>query len=155
MPLVLLVFQAPSVISAYQGRLPVGGQPSADGGAAIGQSRRLGACQENPGCTLGYYEIDSPAGWYTLLVTQPIFFARPKVLANVEIVNGQIGDMLRDVVLTGNIFETMKHIDLIGDDLAIFGNAGGCGKGGQYPLPVTTGSPHIRIQNLTIGGRAA
>jgi TldD protein len=72
-----------------------------------------------------------------------------------EIVNGQIGDMLRDVVLTGNIFETMKNIDLIGDDLEIEGNAGGCGKGGQFPLAVTTGSPHIRIQNLTIGGRAA
>jgi hypothetical protein len=35
MLLVLLAFQAPSVISAYQGRLPVGGQPSADSGAAL------------------------------------------------------------------------------------------------------------------------
>lgn len=72
-----------------------------------------------------------------------------------EIINGQIGGMLRDVVLTGNIFETMDNIDMIADDLVVEGSAGGCGKGGQYPLPVTTGSPHIRIQNLTIGGRAA
>ena len=72
-----------------------------------------------------------------------------------EIVNGKIGEMLRDVVLTGNIFETLKNIDRIGNDLKIIGGSGGCGKGGQYPLPVTFGSPHIRIRNLTIGGRAA
>ena len=72
-----------------------------------------------------------------------------------EIVDGKLGEMLRDVVLTGNIFETLKNIDRIGDDLEILGSSGGCGKGGQYPLGVTVGSPHIRIQNLTIGGRAA
>ena len=72
-----------------------------------------------------------------------------------EIVDGKLGDMLRDVVLTGNIFETLKNIDRIGDDLKIVGGSGGCGKGGQYPLAVTFGSPHIRIQNLTIGGKAA
>ena len=72
-----------------------------------------------------------------------------------EIVNGKVGEMLRDVVLTGNIFETLKNIDRIGDDLQIVSSSGGCGKGGQYPLATTVGSPHIRIQNLTIGGRAA
>ncbi|NIV37423.1 MAG: hypothetical protein GWN58_50795, partial [Anaerolineae bacterium] len=72
-----------------------------------------------------------------------------------EIVDGKVGDMLRDVVLTGNIFDTLKNIDRIGDDLQMVSSAGGCGKGGQYPLGVTVGSPHIRIQNLTIGGRAA
>ena len=72
-----------------------------------------------------------------------------------EIVDGKVGEMLRDVVLTGNIFETLKNIDRIGDDLKIIGSSGGCGKGGQFPLAVTFGSPHIRIQNLTIGGRAA
>jgi TldD protein len=71
-----------------------------------------------------------------------------------EIVNGQLGAMLRDVVLTGNIFETMKNIDMIGDDLAIEGSSGGCGKEGQSPLPVTDGGPHIRVQNLTVGGRS-
>ena len=72
-----------------------------------------------------------------------------------EIVNGKVGEMLRDVVLTGNIFETLKNIDRIGDDLQIVSSSGGCGKGGQYPLATTVGSPHIRIQNLTIGGMAA
>jgi TldD protein len=72
-----------------------------------------------------------------------------------EIVDGQIGEMLRDVVLTGNIFETLKSIDCIGDDLVILSQAYGCGKMGQFGLPVTDGAPHVRIQNLTIGGRTA
>jgi TldD protein len=71
-----------------------------------------------------------------------------------EIVNGEIGDMLRDVVLTGNIFDTLRNIDAIGDDLRVRGSSGGCGKAGQFPLPVTTGGPHVRIQNLTVGGTA-
>jgi TldD protein len=73
-----------------------------------------------------------------------------------EIVNGEVGEMLRDVVLTGNVFETMKNIDMIGNDLKVIGGgAGGCGKGGQFPLAVSMGGPHIRVQNLTIGGRTA
>ncbi len=61
--------------------------------------------------------------------------------------------MLRDVVLSGNVFETLKNIDAIGDDLALFGGLGGCGKGNQAPLPVSLGGPHIRIKNVVIGGR--
>jgi len=67
--------------------------------------------------------------------------------------HGELGEMLRDVVLTGNVFETLRSIDGIGDDLAMFGGSGGCGKGGQFPLPVTDGAPHIRIQNVTVGGK--
>jgi TldD protein len=71
-----------------------------------------------------------------------------------EIIKGELGKMLRDVVLTGNVFETLKNIDMIGDDLVIKGSSGGCGKDGQHPLPVTTGGPHVRVRRLTIGGRA-
>ncbi|MFB6290474.1 MAG: TldD/PmbA family protein [Candidatus Bipolaricaulia bacterium] len=67
--------------------------------------------------------------------------------------NGEIGPMVKDVVLTGNIFRSLKNITGIGNDLDIIGSAGGCGKGGQMPLPVTDGSPHLRIEDVTIGGR--
>ena len=70
-----------------------------------------------------------------------------------EIVNGEVGDLLRNVVLSGNLFETLRSIDAIGDDLEVGGGPGGCGKGGQNPLPVTAGAPHIRIRNVTIGGK--
>jgi TldD protein len=65
--------------------------------------------------------------------------------------NGRIAEALRPVVLTGNVFNTLKNIDAIGNDLDM-NQGGGCGKGGQSPLPVSNGSPHIRIQHCLVGG---
>jgi TldD protein len=65
--------------------------------------------------------------------------------------NGKIAEALRPVMLTGNVFSTLKNIDAIGNDLDM-NQGGGCGKGGQSPLPVSNGSPHIRIRHCLIGG---
>ena len=70
-----------------------------------------------------------------------------------RIKDGKLAERLRDVVLTGNVFQTLMDIDAIGDDMALFGGLGGCGKGGQSPLRVSDGGPHIRIRNVVIGGR--
>jgi TldD protein len=66
--------------------------------------------------------------------------------------NGKVAEQLRPVVLTGNVFSTLKNIDSIGNDLDM-NQGGGCGKAGQSPLPVSNGSPHIRIQHCLVGGR--
>ncbi|MBI2863525.1 MAG: TldD/PmbA family protein [Chloroflexi bacterium] len=65
--------------------------------------------------------------------------------------NGQIAEPLQGVVLTGNLFTTLENIDAIGDDMGMT-QGGGCGKGGQVPLPVSNGGPHIRIRKCVIGG---
>ena len=70
-----------------------------------------------------------------------------------RIKGGKLCEKVRDVVLTGNVFETLMNIDAIGNDQVFFGGLGGCGKGGQSPLRVSDGGPHIRIKNVTIGGR--
>jgi len=70
-----------------------------------------------------------------------------------KIKDGKICEQVRDVVLTGNVFETLMNIDAIGNDRVLFGGLGGCGKGGQSPLRVSDGGPHIRIKDVTIGGR--
>jgi TldD protein len=67
--------------------------------------------------------------------------------------HGRQTKVVRDVTLSGNVFETLKSIGMIGDDLVMFGGLGGCGKGGQSPLPVGLGAPHILIRNVVIGGR--
>lgn len=67
--------------------------------------------------------------------------------------HGRQTKLLRDVTLSGNVFETLKSIEMIGDDLVMFGGLGGCGKGGQSPLPVGLGAPHLLIRNVVIGGR--
>ena len=66
--------------------------------------------------------------------------------------DGKVAEQVRDVTLTGNVFTTLDSIDAIGNDLACHDGGGGCGKAGQFPLPVTHGSPHVRIQNVVIGG---
>lgn len=66
--------------------------------------------------------------------------------------DGKIAEMVRPVVLSGNVFTTLSNIDAIGDDLEM-NQGGGCGKGGQMPLPVSNGSPHIRIRHCLVGGR--
>lgn len=66
--------------------------------------------------------------------------------------NGKLAELVRDVMVTGNVFETLNSIDAIADDFHISNNGGGCGKGGQSPLPVSDGGPHIRIRNAVVAG---
>ena len=70
-----------------------------------------------------------------------------------RIENGEVGEMIRDITLTGNVFETLHNIDGFANDFEVHQTGGGCGKGGQSPLPVTFGSPHIRIRDVVVGGR--
>ena len=65
--------------------------------------------------------------------------------------DGKVAELLRPVMLTGNLFATLENLDAIGNDLDM-NQGGGCGKGGQSPLPVSNGSPHIRIQRCLVGG---
>ncbi|OEU79955.1 MAG: hypothetical protein BA865_06685 [Desulfobacterales bacterium S5133MH4] len=67
--------------------------------------------------------------------------------------DGKIAELVRDVVLTGNVFETLMNIDMMGDKVECPPAGGGCGKGGQSPLPVGFGGPYVRIQNVVVGGR--
>ncbi|WP_315874778.1 TldD/PmbA family protein [Thermocoleostomius sinensis] len=65
--------------------------------------------------------------------------------------DGKLAEPVSDVTLTGNVFQTLKDIEAIGNDSVY--KSGGCGKGGQSPLPVSTGGPHVRINNVVVGGR--
>jgi TldD protein len=66
--------------------------------------------------------------------------------------DGKVAEMVKDVILAGNLFTTLENIDAIGNDFMWLNTGGGCGKGSQSPLPVGMGAPHIRIQNVVIGG---
>lgn len=66
--------------------------------------------------------------------------------------NGRVAELVRPVKLTGNLFTTLMNIDALANDID-FNQGGGCGKQGQSPLPVSNGSPHIRIQDCVVGER--
>jgi TldD protein len=98
------------------------------------------------GVTEGIYA----ANWYggTTTMEQFTFSAGEAYMIR----DGKIAELIRPVVLSGNLFVTLENLDMVGNDLDM-NEGGGCGKGGQSPLPVSNGSPHIRIQNVLIGGR--
>lgn len=66
--------------------------------------------------------------------------------------NGKLAELVKDVKLMGNVFTTLENIDMIGNELQGRDGAGGCGKGGQMPLPTSGVCPPIRIQNAIMGG---
>jgi len=69
--------------------------------------------------------------------------------------DGRVAELVKDVVLAGNLFQTLDRIDRIAGDFRWNQMGGGCGKGGQYPLPVTEGAPHVRIEQALVGGDVA
>jgi TldD protein len=67
--------------------------------------------------------------------------------------NGEPQELIRGVVISGDILDTMNSVDGIGKDVKIKTNVfGGCGKGGQQ-VKTGMGGPAVRAQKLTIGGR--
>ncbi|WP_409361663.1 metalloprotease TldD [Bartonella heixiaziensis] len=67
--------------------------------------------------------------------------------------NGKIVAPIKGATLIGNGPEAMKRITMIGNDSKLDNGTGMCGKAGQN-VPVGVGQPHLRINNMTIGGTA-
>jgi len=62
---------------------------------------------------------------------------------------GEVTSLLRDVSLSGHILEILARVKVVGNDLKF--NSGRCGKSGQL-VPVSDGSPHLLIEEATVGG---
>lgn len=65
--------------------------------------------------------------------------------------NGKPTGMIRDINISGNLFETMMNIAAVANDVK-FSKRGGCGKGQMNPRSCK-GAPHILAQRLVVGGR--
>jgi TldD protein len=62
---------------------------------------------------------------------------------------GEVGPMVRDVSLSGEILSTLHRIALCGNDRKM--HPGYCGKAGQS-VPVSDGAPHVLLENAVVGG---
>ncbi len=65
--------------------------------------------------------------------------------------DGKLTRPVKNATLIGTNVQILKEIDMVGNDLAFF--LGSCGKEGQT-VPVTAGTPTMRIRQMTVGGRA-
>lgn len=66
--------------------------------------------------------------------------------------DGRLAEMVRNVTLSGNVFQTLHDIDAVGNDCSWY-QLGYCGKAGQAGHPTSKGTPHVRVRELVIGGR--
>ena len=64
--------------------------------------------------------------------------------------NGNIGQRYRDAILTGVILDVLNDVTGIADDFELV-DPGYCGKSGQ-DARTTDGGPHIRVDNIVVGG---
>jgi TldD protein len=65
---------------------------------------------------------------------------------------GKLGPVVKDANLIGSGPKVLEHVDMVGDDMALFSGAGYCGKDGQR-IPVGFGLPTIRAGAISVGGR--
>jgi len=98
---------------------------------------------------LGVYAVDAIGG-QTYLENFSFSAAHGYVIRD-----GKLAELVKDVVLAGNLFQSLQAIDGLAADFRFNQMGGGCGKGGQSPLPVTEGAPHVRFRELLVGGEVA
>jgi TldD protein len=67
-----------------------------------------------------------------------------------EIVNGEIGEPVRNASISGNTLETLFKVDAVGKDLELW--PGRCRKG--QTAFICDGGPHIRVKEVIVGGSA-
>lgn len=64
--------------------------------------------------------------------------------------DGKLQQMVSGINLSGNLFNTLKNIEAVGNDLS-FREVGGCGKGGQINVKSGLGGPHMLVKSVTVG----
>ena len=67
--------------------------------------------------------------------------------------NGRLTTPVKGATLIGSGPQVMQNITMVGDDFALDGGIGTCGKEGQS-VPVGVGQPSLKIAEITVGGTA-
>ncbi len=68
--------------------------------------------------------------------------------------NGKVTQPIKGAMLIGNGPDAMHRISMVGNDMKLDRGIGMCGKAGQS-VPVGVGQPHLRMNQVTVGGTKA
>nr|WP_272211861.1 metallopeptidase TldD-related protein [Marinicella sp. W31]MDC2877750.1 metallopeptidase TldD-related protein [Marinicella sp. W31] len=93
--------------------------------------------------TFGGGQVDITSGQFVFSCTEAYM-----------IENGKVGAPIKGAMLIGNGPDAMKRVSMVGNDLALDNGIGNCGKAGQW-VPVGVGQPHLRLDQVTVGGTQA
>lgn len=97
----------------------------------------------------GLYAVQFGGGQVDITSGKFVFSAQEAY----KIENGKIGAPVKGATLIGSGFDALKEISMVGNDSALDGGIGTCGKDGQS-VPVGVGQPTMRIDKMTVGGAA-
>jgi TldD protein len=67
-----------------------------------------------------------------------------------EIVKGRVGRLVKNVTISGQAFDVLKSVDMVGNDFEFAMGSGACGK--IQPAKVDGGGPSIKCKAM-LGGR--
>ena len=65
--------------------------------------------------------------------------------------DGKVTQPIKGAMLIGNGPDAMHRVTMVGNDMKLDTGIGMCGKGGQG-VPVGVGQPHLRMNQMTVGG---
>ncbi len=65
--------------------------------------------------------------------------------------NGKVTRPIKGAMLIGNGPDAMHRVSMVGNDMKLDKGIGMCGKAGQS-VPVGVGQPHLRMDQMTVGG---
>lgn len=95
----------------------------------------------------GLYAVNFGGGQVDITSGRFVFSATEAYL----IEDGKVTAPIRGATLIGNGPEVMTRISMVGNDLALDGGVGVCGKDGQS-VPVGVGQPTLKVDEVTVGG---
>ncbi len=95
----------------------------------------------------GLYAVNFGGGQVDITTGKFVFSASEAYL----IEDGQVTAPVKGATLIGNGPESLKHVSMVGNDLALDEGIGTCGKAGQS-VPVGVGMPTIKLDRMTVGG---
>ncbi len=95
----------------------------------------------------GLYAVNFGGGQVDITTGKFVFSASEAYL----IEDGVVTAPVKGATLIGNGPECLKHVSMVGNDLALDEGVGTCGKAGQS-VPVGVGMPTIKLDRMTVGG---
>lgn len=97
----------------------------------------------------GLYAVNFGGGQVDITSGSFVFSASEAYLVE----NGKVTTPVKGATLIGSGPEALKHVSMVGNDLALDDGVGVCGKDGQS-VPVGVGQPTMLVDELTVGGTA-
>ena len=95
----------------------------------------------------GLYAVNFGGGQVDITNGKFVFSASEAYL----IEDGKVTRPVKGATLIGNGPEALKHVSMVGNDLALDEGIGTCGKAGQS-VPVGVGMPTVKLDRMTVGG---